>query len=1137
MHMERDYLRDNAFKRLEERLKDRCVFLDLIDLRQGVDTTKVKNKILREMRVLEVCLGEIRRSRPFIIAFIGDRYGYIPSDEQIFNAAQAAGMAKPEQVKGKSITELEILFGALENAQQLTLCWFFFRDVDRRGMPPEEADKYPVEQNPESIKKLNALKVRIENVMPERVIKYTLRWSAQEGRVIGIADFDAKVEEKLWPDLDTDTSKLIRMMPRTWQDAEARVLTDFISEHLRTYVDRSALEHQIVGFATSESISGGKQFLIMTGLCGAGKSSLFSKAFALFTERAKNKSLFLLAHAAGLFPGSEQIDRMMRRWVHELADFHKISDPLAILEQVDIDDETRSLPNGATAPKKSLSEEVEASFWKMIERTASKTRVVLLIDALDQFEPTLRAQYLSWIPSSLHANVRLIATSAPCEAVAHAAKSEMIDVRPIEDLSQSKAKEIAHKLYRELYHHTPCEPALEALLRKRQQGPSEKQAFLLGKFSLFRSPNRPMAYCNLLWLTLALHELNLLGRDDFEHAEKKFRRLPPAERIIALQLERANDLPVLVEDIYVHLFKRAERVCGSHWVKHFLSLLGISRSGLRESDLSVMLPQLTDEAWDTLQFANARRIFGWHVVQRGAYGQWGLAYEDLRSAIINYYIRTKDDKVALHGILGLHLSSLPSDDGLRINETMFHLLNLGDPEIAASYIAYMAFPDSDQHLRLALDAAIATIAETYQLATKVEDMAHIAYWLAQVLVSSKYVARVAHVFICNLDPVLTRIGSKKMMASRLRLLSDTLRALEGQLQTGCGDTWIKHDIARCCELLGNICDDIGASEQAQAYAARALALREKLKSEGTANSQLLFGLPVSYCSKGDSHFDKGEWAKASEYYSKAREVAENLCRQEPLNDHYAELLSFCYRKTGRLSFKQGDFAKAQKWFESALSETTRIKETQKSCNNEIECLNALASLFLAKDDLDQALAYANRAACSIEEIHAFDPQDSNVLYALSTSHKKQADIYLRMNNFVQAQQSLDKALKVLKDLNNLNPHVINYKSMMASVLIALGNTYRTTSPYKVAEDYYLSASAITKELCDRQPSNYLYVFDYATATGNLGLIYLKQLRKKEALDLLMKASNLLKTIECFGDFSIARQLEDIRHIILHTDWS
>ena len=1136
--MERDYLRDNAFKRLEERLKNRCVFLELIDLRQGVNTAKVQNKLLREMRVLEVCLGEIRRSRPFIIAFLGDRYGYIPNDEQIFNAAQSVGMAKPEKVKGKSITELEILFGALENAQQLARCWFFFRDVDRRGMPQEEADKYPVEQNPDSVKKLNELKVRIENLMPERVVKYILRWSAQEGRVIGLADFDAKVEEKIWPDLDADTSELIRMMPCTWQDSEARVLADFISEHLRTYVDRPVLLHQIVEFATSQHISCGKQFLVMTGLSGAGKCSLFSMAYSFFSEHARNESLFLLAHAAGLFPGSEQIDRMMRRWVHELADFQKILDPLAVLEQVDVDGETRSRTAGTVAPKNSLSEEIEASFWKMVERAASKTRVVLLIDALDQFEQTVRAQYLSWIPSSLHANVRLIATSAPCEAVLHAAKSEVIDVRPIEDISQSEAKEIAHKLYTEFYHHEPCEPALEALLRKRQQGSSEKKPFLLRRLSLFSSPNRPMAYCNPLWLTLALHELNLLGREDFEHADKKFRHLTPAERITALQLERAKDLPDLVEDIYEHLFKRAEHVCSSKWVKHFMSLLATSRSGLRERDLLVMLPQLTNEVWDALQFANARRIFGRHIVQRGAYGQWVFAYADLRSAVVNYYIRKEDDKVALHGLLGLHLSSLPSDDGLRIHEIMFHLISFGDPEMAAGYISYLASPGSDRHLRMALDAATSTIAEKYHLATKVEDMAYIAYWLAQVLVSSsKYVSPVAHVFICNLDPVLARIGSEKMIASRRRLLADTLRALEGKLQAGSGDSWIKHDIARCCELLGNIYDDMGEGAQAQAYADRALELREKIKSKGTAYSQILFGLPVSYCSKGDNHFDKGEWGNAGNYYTKAREVAEDLCRQEPLNIHYAELLSFCYRKTGRLSFKQGDFAKAQKWFESALSETTRIKETQKSCENEIECLNALASLFLAKGDLGQALAYANRAACSIEEIHALDPQDSNVLYALSTSHKKQADIYLRMNNFAQAQKSLDKALKVLKDLNKLNPHDINYKRMIASVLIALGNIYRTSAPYKVAEDYYKRATSITKELCDRQPLNYSDIFDYATATGNLGLLYLNQLRKKEALDLLLKASNLLKTIDGLRDFSVKSQLEEIRHIILHTDWS
>ncbi len=74
MHAEHDYLRTHIFPQLEARLRRRH-HLEPIDLRWGVETATVDKQQSKELLVLQVCLNEITRSRPFLIALIGDRYG------------------------------------------------------------------------------------------------------------------------------------------------------------------------------------------------------------------------------------------------------------------------------------------------------------------------------------------------------------------------------------------------------------------------------------------------------------------------------------------------------------------------------------------------------------------------------------------------------------------------------------------------------------------------------------------------------------------------------------------------------------------------------------------------------------------------------------------------------------------------------------------------------------------------------------------------------------------------------------------------------------------------------------------------------------------------------------------------------
>ena len=141
MMAERDVLRDYVFPELEERLAERRVRLEPIDLRWGVETTDAKEREQKELTVLKVCLNEIDRCNPFFIGIIGDRYGWVPSAKRIKDAETEKGFES--NLKNKSVTALEIEYGVLASKEQLQRSLFFFRDpLPYDQLPPEKKVGY-----------------------------------------------------------------------------------------------------------------------------------------------------------------------------------------------------------------------------------------------------------------------------------------------------------------------------------------------------------------------------------------------------------------------------------------------------------------------------------------------------------------------------------------------------------------------------------------------------------------------------------------------------------------------------------------------------------------------------------------------------------------------------------------------------------------------------------------------------------------------------------------------------------------------------------------------------------------------------------------------------------------------------------
>ncbi|MBN2366183.1 MAG: DUF4062 domain-containing protein [Calditrichaeota bacterium] len=166
MMAERDYLRDVVFPELAERLRKRQVHLEAVDLRWGVETVTLARQEEKELEVLKVCLNEIERCRPFLIALLGDRYGWIPPERRMQSAVDEKGFST--EVKGKSVTALEIEFGVLASPAQQQRSFFYFREpLPYEEMPPDIAALYSEHYNSapwaeQALTRLNALKTDYE---------------------------------------------------------------------------------------------------------------------------------------------------------------------------------------------------------------------------------------------------------------------------------------------------------------------------------------------------------------------------------------------------------------------------------------------------------------------------------------------------------------------------------------------------------------------------------------------------------------------------------------------------------------------------------------------------------------------------------------------------------------------------------------------------------------------------------------------------------------------------------------------------------------------------------------------------------------------------------------------------------------
>lgn len=128
MQQERNYLIKKVFPDIERECRRRNVEFTPLDLRWGITEEEASSG-----KVIEICMDEIARTRPFFIGLVGGRYGWIPGgDEQGVDLERLAARypwIEPYIRERRSITEMEMLYGVLDNPEPVEAHFFLRRDL------------------------------------------------------------------------------------------------------------------------------------------------------------------------------------------------------------------------------------------------------------------------------------------------------------------------------------------------------------------------------------------------------------------------------------------------------------------------------------------------------------------------------------------------------------------------------------------------------------------------------------------------------------------------------------------------------------------------------------------------------------------------------------------------------------------------------------------------------------------------------------------------------------------------------------------------------------------------------------------------------------------------------------------------
>lgn len=356
MQIERDVLHQKVIPYIRRYASSLGESIRIIDLRWGVDTSEIENGKITE-KVTRACLKGIEQCDNYVIAFLGNRYGWIPSDFPYDYLKNEYGIVFETPV---SMTEIELQYGIL-NKDDITRSLVYMRDsiIGSSGK-----ELYNV---CDDIYKMESLKKRIKE-KGCKIRHYSLRLGSD-----GCCESDELAQM-----LIDDIVKLLnKKIPNTQSGIyyeQENLFKSIEKEKSYGYLELPGLREAVYEFEHS-----GDSFFLLQAESGMGKTA-FSATLNNLLNNFKIIRFFCGSDRNSIYP-------------ENILDYLLFS----VCEHLGLNYTHMEIGNN----KRQL-------LTSLLHTTTQEIRIV--IDAVDQLKVPFIEQ-LNWMPISLPNNVRIYITT------------------------------------------------------------------------------------------------------------------------------------------------------------------------------------------------------------------------------------------------------------------------------------------------------------------------------------------------------------------------------------------------------------------------------------------------------------------------------------------------------------------------------------------------------------------------------------------------------------------------------------------------------------------------------------------------------------------------------------------------------
>ena len=1059
MQAERDYLRTHVFPRIQERLYERYCFFEPIDLRHGIENIETESEKERELKILKVCLEEIRLSTPYVIVLLGDRYGWVPPREHMKSALDTAIFEF--DFTDQSVTALEIEFSlSTQEAIESPRIFFFFRNPLDWAKIPEDLrvdynDDYSNEKAVRERKSnLEELKQRLRRnpKLRDRVFTYTAKWDESKNRVSGLEDFGNKVFKALWPVLDQDTRKVSKTISLDLNEAENQNQTAFFNRLIHYYVERPRVQDQLYEFAISESLEFGPWAVCITGPDGAGKSTVAS---ALIYKMEKRKDCLVLSHSAGVSPDSVSVDKCLMRWISKLQ---------------------QRMECNLNLTKRSSSEEIDDLFYQLVQEIAKSKRLVIVLDALDQFESGIRSKYLTWLDQDRWpANALCIFTSRPGDEVDVFLAKPGTHPLQLPPLDKDEAESIASLAW-ERCHRQPPASVITAVSAK-----------------CLDSEGNP------LWIRLASEYLNNLDADDFAEMEHRDEN-KPAERIVYTMIDLAKTMPADVPSLFTLSLDRAVKYFSDSIVNSFLALLVLGRSGWRRHDLEHLLPSFIERFSDSplplgdivknAFFKHAKMRFdtkheftetveqatNLRIAELRSFFLSALSYKPLQrldfshqvilEAASQHLALSKMALIDLHKIIAAYLLIQRNDDPVRCSELGFHLLE------AEEFVWFkLEYGTSGTIHPNEIDATTDTIISqikkkglkwltditkgviTIETMDSQGDDHLDAFFKKDIQrdIAKGWAKRI-------LEEVMVSLPSTVANDEKLELLQWVIQDLEAAAQDFPGDKDLSNTLVRALGKYNSIQAEQHNFDEAS-YIAQKASNHLKTSSEHDHC--------VSLITQGDIEMGQKNYAKAQKLFEDAKTSLIALVKNDPGDQYLLRTLGVSYDKIGDIALTFSDLSGAEENYLKALNIFRYLKLPPPSPLRDLAlCLSKLGTLKSQNKELDEAEELLMERLQIMKSLAKKAPQDVETQRDLAGAYHGLQMIAESKGDAKTAVKHAKASMEIIvKVTDNVNSNVA-WNQDLAGSHYMLGKALHLRGDDKLAEQHFVESARQTIDLID-----------------------------------------------------------------------